>query len=72
MNGIFNIIRFVAYTVGALTIKKVWNWINSDVDPIPFTKEFDDEYFKVKARYIKLTKKKEEYEAYRKSLRSGS
>ena len=68
MNGIFNFVRFITYTVGAVAVRKGWNWLTADVDPIPGTKEFDDEYRQVKEKYIRLTKKKEEYnEAYRKS-----
>ena len=67
MNGIFNFIRFVTYSVAAVAVRKSWNWLTADVDPIPGTKEFDDEYRQVKEKYIRLTKKKEEYnEAYRK------
>ena len=72
MNGIITVIRFVTYTIGGLAIRKCWNWLNTDVDPIPFTKEFDEEYVQTKAKYIRLTKKKEEYEAYRKSRRTIS
>ena len=72
MNGIINIVRFVAYSVGGLAIRKGWNWLIEDVDPIPFTKEFDIEYAQTKAKYIRLTKKKEEYEAYRKNRRTRS
>ena len=72
MNGIITVIRFVTYTIGGLAIRKSWNWLNTDVDPIPFTKEFDIEYAQTKAKYIRLTKKKEEYEAYRKSRRTIS
>ncbi len=68
MNGIFNFVRFVTYSIAAVAIRKSWNWLTADVDPIPGTKEFDDEYRQVKEKYIRLTKKKEEYnEAYRKS-----
>jgi len=67
VNGIFNFVRFITYTVGAVAVRKGWNWLTADVDPIPGTKEFDDEYRQVKEKYIRLTKKKEEHEAYRKS-----
>ena len=67
MNGIFNFVRFVTYSVAAVAVRKSWNWLTADVDPIPGTKEFDDEYRQVKEKYIRLTKKKEEHEAYRKS-----
>ena len=43
MNGVFTVIRFVTYTVGGLAIRKSWNWLIADVDPIPGKKEFDDE-----------------------------
>ena len=67
MNGIFNFVRFITYSVAAVVVRKSWNWLTADVDPIPGTKEFDDEYRQVKEKYIRLTKKKEEYnEAYRK------
>ena len=66
MNGIFNFVRFVTYSLAAVAVRKSWNWLTADVDPIPGTKEFDDEYCQVKEKYIRLTKKKEEYEAYRK------
>ena len=67
MNGIFNFVRFITYTIAAVTVRKGWNWLTADVDPIPGTKEFDDEYRQVKEKYIRLTKKKENYnEAYRK------
>tara|TARA_B100000902_G_C26476186_1_gene512543 strand:+ start:115 stop:333 length:219 start_codon:yes stop_codon:yes gene_type:complete len=72
MNGIFNFVRFIAYSLGAVTVRKLWNWLNTDVDPIPFTKEFDEEYAQTKAKYIRLTRKKEEYEAYRKNRRTRS
>ena len=67
MNGVFHFIRFVAYGVASLAIRKGWNWLTADVDPIPGTKEFEDEYYQVKTKYIRMTKKKEEYETYRKS-----
>ena len=68
MNGIFNFVRFITYSIAAVAVRKSWNWLTADVDPIPGTKEFDDEYRQVQEKYIRLTKKKEEYnEAYRKS-----
>ena len=69
MNGIFNFVRFVTYSVSALVIRKSWNWLTADVDPIPGTQQFDDEYRQIKEKYVLLTKKKEEYnhETYRKN-----
>jgi len=72
MNGIFNFVRFITYSLAAVSVRKLWNWLNTDVDPIPFTKEFDEEYTQIKAKYIRLTRKKEEYEAYRKNRRTRS
>jgi len=67
VNGIFNFVRFITYSIAAVAVRKSWNWLTADVDPIPGTKEFDDEYRQVKEKYIRLTKKKEEHETYRKS-----
>ena len=67
MNGIINIVRFVAYSVGGLAVRKAWNWLIEDVDPIPGTKEFEDEYMKTTIKYNRLTKKKEKYDTYRKN-----
>ena len=69
MNGIFNFVRFITYSVGAVAVRKSWNWLTADVDPIPGTQEFDDEYRQIKEKYVRLTKKKEEYdhETYRKN-----
>ena len=67
MNALFNIMKIATYIIVSMTVRKGWNWLTADVDPIPGTKEFDDEYRQVKEKYIRLTKKKEEYnEAYRK------
>ena len=69
MNGIFNVIRFVTYTLGGLTIRKGWNWLMTDIDPIPGTKEFDSEYYQTKEKYIRLTKKKENYDEASREIR---
>ena len=67
MHGIFNFVRFITYTVTAITVRKTWNWLTADVDPIPGTKEFNQEWLETKTKYIRLRKKKEEYdEAVRK------
>jgi 2-methylcitrate dehydratase PrpD len=44
-----------------MTVKKGWNWLTADVDPIPGTKEFNKEWLDVKTKYFRLKKKKEEY-----------
>ena len=67
MNALFNIIKIATYTIVSMTVRKGWNWLTADVDPIPGTKEFDDEYRQVEAKYNRMRNKKEEYnEAYRK------
>lgn len=67
MNGIFNFIRFVTYSVSALVVRKGWNWLTADVDPIPGTQQFDDEFYQTKKKYDRMLKKKRRYnEAYRK------
>ena len=72
MNGVITVVRFVVYTVGGLAIRKGWNWLIEDVDPIPGSQEFDNEYYQTKNKYKRLTKLKEEHEAYRKNRRSNS
>ena len=67
MNGIFNFVKFVTYSVAAVSVRKAWNWLTEDVDPIPCTKEFNQEYESVKSKYQHMRKQQEEYEAYRKS-----
>ena len=67
MNLIFNIARVVTYSIVGLTVRKGWNWLTADVDPIPGTKEFDDEYRQIRSKYLRLRKRKEEYETYRKN-----
>ena len=62
MNGIFNFVRFITYSVAAITVRKTWNWLTADVDPIPGTKEFNQEWLETKTKYIRLRKKKEEYD----------
>ena len=61
MNGIFNFVRFITYTVTAMTVRKGWNWLTADVDPIPGTKEFNKEWLDTKTKYLRLKIKKEEY-----------
>ena len=66
MNGVINFVRFITYSIGGIAVRKGWNWLTEDVDPIPGTKEFDDEYRQVRNRYLRLRKQKEDYETYRK------
>ena len=60
MNGIFNFVRFVTYSVSALVIRKSWNWLTADVDPIPGTQQFDDEFYQTKKKIRSCVKKKKE------------
>ena len=48
MNGVINFVRFITYSVAAVAIRKGWNWLTADVDPIPGTKEFDKEFYAAK------------------------
>ena len=67
MNGIFNFVRFITYSLAAVVVRRGWNWLTADVDPIPGTKEFDDEDRQIRSKYLRLRKRKEEYETYRKN-----
>ena len=67
MNGLYNVVRFITYTIGGVAIRKGWNWLTADVDPIPGTKEFVDVYRQIRSKYLRLRKRKEEYETYRKN-----
>ena len=63
----FNFIRFVASTTVAVGIRKGWNWITTDIDPMPGTKQFNIELLDAEAKYKRLKHKKEEYnETFRK------
>jgi len=73
MNGIFNFVRFITYSVAAVSVRKAWNWLIADVDPIPGTKEFNKEWLDIQAKYFRLKQKKEVYdEAIRKVRRRSS
>ena len=61
MNGIFNFVRFITYGVASIAVRKTWNWLSADVDPIPGTKEFNKEWLDMKTKYFRLKQKKEEY-----------
>ena len=63
----WNFLRFTAFSVAGLAIRKSWNWLTEDIDPLPETKEFEQEYSNAKKRYLYLKKRKEEwYETLRK------
>jgi len=64
MNVIVNILKFIGFTVGSVVVRKGYNWLTEDVDPVPGTKEFGIEYRKAETRYKRLRRK---YESYIKS-----
>ena len=61
MNAIVNILKFIGFTVGSVVVRKGYNWLTEDVDPVPGTKEFGIEYRKVETRYKRLRRKYESY-----------
>ena len=67
MNLFFGVARFITYSIAGVAVRKGWNWLTADIDPIPGTKEFDDEYRQIRSKYLRLRKRKEEYETYRKN-----
>ena len=58
----WNVIRFIGYTVGGYALRGTYNWLTEDVDPTPGTKEFAREYRKTYAKYQRMRRK---YEAYK-------
>jgi|TARA_R110002020_G_scaffold89183_1_gene218392 nitric oxide synthase oxygenase domain/subunit len=69
MNGVFNFVRFITYSIAAVTVRKGWNWLVQDVDPIPGTQEFNKEYYAAKEKYNRLRKKKGEYDEASRKIR---
>ena len=59
----WNVVRFVGYTLGGYALRAGYNWLTTDVDPEPGTKEFVVEYRKTYAKYKRMRRA---YEAYRK------
>ena len=64
MNAMLNIVKFVGFTLGSVVIRKAYNWLTADVDPVPGTKEFAKEPRETEIKYKRLRRK---YESYRKS-----
>ena len=62
MNGVFNFVRFVTYSIAGVAIRKSWNWLVSDIEPFPGSKEFNKELLDAEKRYKHLKRKKEEYD----------
>ena len=69
MHGVFNFVRFITYSIAAITVRKGWNWLVQDVDPIPGTKEFNQEYYTTKTKYNRLRKNKGEYDETSRKIR---
>ena len=69
MHGVFNFVRFITYSIAAITVRKGWNWLVQDVDPIPGTQEFNKEYYAAKEKYNRLRKKKGEYDEASRKIR---
>ena len=57
-----NFVRFTVFTVAGLTIRKTWNWMIEDIDPMPGTKKFNSELLNAEAKHKRLKRKKEEYD----------
>tara|TARA_R110000822_G_C14927496_1_gene452165 strand:- start:184 stop:372 length:189 start_codon:yes stop_codon:yes gene_type:complete len=57
----WNVVRFIGYTLGGYLIKSSWNWLTEDVDPEPGTKDFADKYRKITNKYKQLRRKDETY-----------
>jgi hypothetical protein len=66
MNGLINIVKFIGFTVGSVVIRKTYNWLTEDVDPVPGTREFAQEYRQTEIKYKRLRRK---YESYSKSIK---
>ena len=64
MNAIFNIVKFVGFTLGSVLVRKTYNWLVEDVDPPPGTREFAKELRESEIKYKRLRRK---YESYIKS-----
>jgi hypothetical protein len=66
MNPLFQVIKFVGFTLLGIVTKKSWDWLVKDVDPIPGTKEFAQEYRETQSKLERLNKKYEKYRKHKK------
>jgi len=66
MNPLFQVIKFVSFTLLGIVTKKGWDWLVKDVDPIPGTKEFAKEYRETQNKLERLNKKYEKYRQHKK------
>ena len=61
MNPLIQVVKFVTFTVLGIVTKKGWDWLTKDVDPIPGTKEFAQEYRETQTKLERLNKKYEKF-----------
>ncbi len=66
MNPLFHIVKYVGFTLLGIVTKKGWDWLTKDVDPIPGTKEFAQEYRETQSKLERLNKKYEKYRQHKK------
>jgi hypothetical protein len=66
MNPLFHIVKYVGFTLLGIVTKKSWDWLTKDVDPIPGTKEFAQEYRETQSKLERLNKKYEKYRQHKK------
>lgn len=66
MNPLFHIVKYVGFTLLGIITKKSWDWLTKDVDPIPGTKEFAQEYRETQSKLERLNKKYEKYRQHKK------
>jgi len=61
----WNVAKFVGYTLGGYLIRSSWNWLTEDVDPPAGTKEFAIKYRKVTNKYKQMKESDETYRKHR-------
>ena len=66
MNPLFHIVKYVGFTLLGIVTKKSWDWLTKDVDPIPVTKEFAQEYRETQSKLERLNKKYEKHRQHKK------
>ena len=66
MNPLFHIVKYVGFTLLGIVTKNSWDWLTKDVDPIPGTKEFAQEYRETQSKLERLNKKYEKHRQHKK------
>lgn len=61
MRTLFNVIKFIGFTVVGMVTKKTWDWLVKDVDPVAGTQEFSIVYRETQQKLERLKKKHDEY-----------